>query len=982
MKHTFFKEYGFWIIFFVVFGLAFVWMGTKRTIQGNSNNVADWLPDSFNETQEYKWFIRHFPFESFIVVSWEGCTLEDPRLEMFAQKLVPGQTIDNMDLWANAAKLSAELKLDNKSVEPPVVEAETAMLAGPVPSAVENVPDDDIGKHYFKSVITGPRLVRMLKDRYSRDPGRTGSLTEDQIFERLDGVLVGPEEQEGDHPDCKHRNTALIVTLTSSAKGKELRKVVEKIKEIGRECGVEPPIPPDDRSFGQKAVDYVKLTLWEMVFKRTPSTAGVILGGPPIDNVAIDYEGERTLYRLAGICAMIGLGISWACLRSLRLTFIVFSIAIVSAGISMALVSFSGGHCDAILLSMPALVYVLTMSGAIHIINYYHDTIREHGLEGAAERAIINSWYPCSMAVLTTAFGLGSLYMSHLIPIIKFGVYTAIGVLAALVLLFLLLPAMLHFFPSRKFAEQFGGKGLESQKNDIFLRFWLWFGGIIIRNNKTVALGCIVAMIVCGVGLTKIKTSVKMMRFFSGDSEIIAHYTWLEGQLGPLVPMEVVIQFDNAECHLNTLERITFVEQVSHQIRDKLPEEVGGVMSAATVAPNLHIDGPAGSLRKQMPFYIMNGQLDRNRAQMKDYVTIEKMSFDRNAYLGKENEYHQFLEQSGITEREAKLLVAAGVPTLDLLLYNSSELTIPGLPDAELEAVRKKGDDWQQKHGHDLWRISMRVWALKRADIDYAQFIDSVKAVVEPMLLTKETDIKVKTPTAITAKYTGMVPVVYKTQHELLIGLQESLLMSFVTIAATMMFVLRSFTAGFLAMLPNVFPIVIVFGFMGIAGILVDVGTMMTASVALGIAVDNTIHFLTWFREGIERGMNAREAAMDGYERCATAMSETSLIGGLGLSAFAFSTFTPTQMFGVMMLALMFTSLAGDLIFLPAMLTGPAGRFFFKKRKKDPSLQDVPVASAEEPGGTKAAFGALPPNVEGDRYLGHCHLTEKPAPGV
>jgi predicted RND superfamily exporter protein len=121
---------------------------------------------------------------------------------------------------------------------------------------------------------------------------------------------------------------------------------------------------------------------------------------------------------------------------------------------------------------------------------------------------------------------------------------------------------------------------------------------------------------------------------------------------------------------------------------------------------------------------------------------------------------------------------------------------------------------------------------------------------------------------------------------------------------------------------------------MGQFGILVDVGTMMTASVALGISVDDTIHFLTWFRDGIDQGMTQRESTMYAYSRCATSMFQTTMIAGLGLSAFALSTFTPTQMFGIMMLAILTMAMFGDLIFLAALLNTPIGRVFRPREKK------------------------------------------------
>lgn len=173
-----------------------------------------------------------------------------------------------------------------------------------------------------------------------------------------------------------------------------------------------------------------------------------------------------------------------------------------------------------------------------------------------------------------------------------------------------------------------------------------------------------------------------------------------------------------------------------------------------------------------------------------------------------------------------------------------------------------------------------------------------------------------------------MVPLVYKTQRQLLISLNESIMWATVLIAVVMMFLLKSPMAGLISMIPNVFPIVIIFGALGWLGIKVDIGIMMTASVALGVAVDDTIHFLTWFRRGIKIGLGRVQAVMLAYDRCAMAMLQTTLIGGLGLAVFATSTFTPTQQFGYLMISMLGAALVGDLLLLPAILASPLGVFF------------------------------------------------------
>jgi len=113
---------------------------------------------------------------------------------------------------------------------------------------------------------------------------------------------------------------------------------------------------------------------------------------------------------------------------------------------------------------------------------------------------------------------------------------------------------------------------------------------------------------------------------------------------------------------------------------------------------------------------------------------------------------------------------------------------------------------------------------------------------------------------------------------------------------------------------------------------LVDIGSMMTASVAMGVAVDDTIHFLNWYRGALSKGYDRRSAIKIAYDRVATAMTLTTLIGGFGLSAFALSTFTPTQRFGVLMLILLGMALIGDLILLPALIAGPFGKYFGAER--------------------------------------------------
>ncbi len=954
MTESFFSRRSFLIVVVAVFALPLIWAGTRRTIQSNNNDVRDWLPEGFEETAQHAWFQRHFPLEQFVLISWRGknagdpgCTLDDDRLELLAQKLVPSeQPPPGVEPVVEGEVVPASELADARIESPP--QADPA----------NQKPDKPHQPRLFKSVLTGPRLIKELKDRYPDMP-------EEEILKRLEGSLIGKD----------HYRTCLVVTLTKATEGRNLRPTLWKIRQLAEECGIR-------------------------ATSKNPEENEIRLGGPPVDNVAIDIEGERTLYRLAGLSAFVGLGISWLCLRSVRLTAMVFWIAILAAGVGMASVYFTGGTCDAVLLSMPSLVYVLAMSGAIHIINYYHDAIRDGvDLDHAPDTAIAHGALPCTMAAVTTALGLGSLMVSHVVPISKFGFYSALGVLATLALLFLYLPALLYYYPSRKFAEQFGGHGVGAVKDSVLLRFWRKLGGFVVGHNVLVSLGLTGVMILFAVALPRTEFSVKLMKLFSPSAEIIGHYRWLEHHLGPLVPMEVVLTVDNETCHKNMLERMRLAERIEHGIENapSLKKDVGGALSAATFAPELKPykgRGFGSAMRARVYERELDRGLERHRKEFRDYLTIdtERLETDdptlrqlkippriaQSLKAAKIKDLHQIeeqddltavsgigleeaarvarciaawravrnppLEKLGLGDELAAALKAKGIRDLRTLQQRRRLDQIEGVGQAGATQVASAIKNWRTAHGQELWRISARVNAL--SDTDYALFINDLRRVVDP-IVAKE---RATGFTGIEARYTGLVPLVYKTQHELMRGLINSLISAFGLIALVMVLVLRNPVAGGLAMIPNVFPVIVIFGSMAWLGIAVDIGSMMTASVAMGVAVDDTMHYLAWYRHGLDQGLGRKGAAMSAYERCATAMTQTTLIGGLGLAVFAFSTFTPTQRFGTLMLALLFAALVGDLIFLPALLTGPLGRFFDRR----PKVRQVPPRgelSADEDSG-------------------------------
>ena len=121
-------------------------------------------------------------------------------------------------------------------------------------------------------------------------------------------------------------------------------------------------------------------------------------------------------------------------------------------------------------------------------------------------------------------------------------------------------------------------------------------------------------------------------------------------------------------------------------------------------------------------------------------------------------------------------------------------------------------------------------------------------------------------------------------------------------------------------MVPNLVPIALVMGLMGLTKIPVDLNNLLIASIALGIAVDDTIHFLHHFKTGLMETNDCESAIGIAAHHAARAMVGTSLILGAGFLVYVAALNAAIARFGVLIGLTVLAALVVDLILLPAIL--------------------------------------------------------------
>lgn len=175
-------------------------------------------------------------------------------------------------------------------------------------------------------------------------------------------------------------------------------------------------------------------------------------------------------------------------------------------------------------------------------------------------------------------------------------------------------------------------------------------------------------------------------------------------------------------------------------------------------------------------------------------------------------------------------------------------------------------------------------------------------------------------PPELKAHPTGNLILLTHTTGNIVTGQIQSLALTAGVIFVIMALMFLSIRVGLIAMVPNVFPLFVFFGLMGASGTALNFGTNIIASIALGIAVDDTIHLMMRLNAEVRATADQEEALLRTLSTVGKPALYASLVLFLGFLTLCFSTFVPIQEFGFLSAATIIMGLVGEIALLPALL--------------------------------------------------------------
>lgn len=481
---------------------------------------------------------------------------------------------------------------------------------------------------------------------------------------------------------------------------------------------------------------------------------------------------------------------------------------------------------------VPVFLIAVGTAYCLHVMSEY---IAHAGLAETKREAVIatfsNSALPCTLAVVTTLFGVGSLFVNRIAAIHEFALFTCFGLGSLLLVILLLLPAVLVLVPLPSPKDQ--RVSIIGRLLDRILDMIIDIG---LKHQKAAFLSIGILSLLAVAGIFFIQVETNPFEYFKKDIPIRQNfddsYQKLSGSFAISVVMESRLDyyFENSQ-HISEIKRF-----------QKYLETLHGVDKTISFAD-----------------YVMLVHYALNKYDSKYYV----------------------------------------------------------LPQEDYE-TRMAINNYKGLLGEDLYSPFMTP-ELNRANILVLTHISSSKDLLkikDQILFHAQQHL----PEHLSVEVTGFAVAISASSHLLVAGQAKSILLGLILIFSIMFFMFLSAKVGLIALVPNCFPILMNFGIMGWTGIPLSTSTSLIASIAIGLAVDDTIHYLHRYNTEFKKDLDKDRALRDAVKSVGKPIIFTTLTISIGFFILMLSHFQPTAIFGFLMVITMLAALIGDLILLPALM--------------------------------------------------------------
>jgi len=532
------------------------------------------------------------------------------------------------------------------------------------------------------------------------------------------------------------------------------------------------------------------------------------------------------------------------------------------------------------------LIFAVGIADCVHVMSAYF-TFRREGQ--AHHEALSLAYGKTGLAILvttiTTMAGVLALTTSDLSMIQVFGWTSAVGVLLAFFFTIVLLPILLDIWHP-------GNPEADASLADRLGKRWH-----ALANNKKMALTAaylIVIYLALGIligtyiAVASLLTYVvvnwqkPILQFVPG---IAARYPYFIMTVFAGVFVSCLYGMSQIVIDSNMAE-LTREGSSIRAAYDTVDEHMAGSQNMEIVIDTGVTDGLMNPRLLQTIDELQSRIEDRYQGQVSRTYSLANIVKQTNAVMNNNDlEYYRIPDSA--------LMISQL-----LYLFNSAN------PEDRRALV---SDDYSRSH--------ITINAYNAGSYQYQAFFTEISAEIDTLFA----DLKVEMP-ELEINLTGTMALMMRMTDEVSRSQYSSLLFALGIISVIMIVTLGSFQGGLMAMIPNLIPAVFSFGLMGLLGFPLDADSLLIAPIIIGIAVDDTIHFMTHYRVELSRTGSISLALSSTIRDVGQAVMFTTMIIALSFALLSFSSHLGMAKMGFFGSAAIFVALLCDLFLIPAMI--------------------------------------------------------------
>jgi predicted RND superfamily exporter protein len=314
------------------------------------------------------------------------------------------------------------------------------------------------------------------------------------------------------------------------------------------------------------------------------------VAGRPIVEGTMAYLAPKDMKRMVPIVLLVIVAVLLLVLRSPKSTLFTMLVVVLSTLWTFGLMAWMGIPIYAVSTMIPVMLIAIGVADGIHIYGHLGLYQRKHpgvGARDGASEMIRGMWKPVVMTSVTTAVGFVSLLTSDVYPIKYFGLFTAFGVMVAMVLSLVLIPAgVVAFGPPKARKARPEREGTD----DIAVRF----GKGLMKHKRLVVAAAIIVVIVSALGATKIWINSSFLEKFERDSDIVLTDAFINEHFGGTSTLNVILEgADNDVMKSPDVLRLMDEMQTESEMLGEVGNSFGLADYLRRINMVMHADDPA-----------------------------------------------------------------------------------------------------------------------------------------------------------------------------------------------------------------------------------------------------------------------------------------------------------------------------------------------------------------------------------------------------